>query len=395
MSLDTRPIPHDEVLHADPIRRVEIALDDLRAGRPVILVDDEDRENEGDLVVAAERVTPEAINFMAVHARGLICLSLTVEQVRRLGLPMMAQNNQSAYNTAFTVSIEAREGVTTGISAADRAHTVRVAIRRDATPRDIVTPGHMFPLKARDGGVLERVGQTEGSVDLSRLAGLDPSAVICEIIKDDGTMARMPDLLEFGAEHGIHVVAVADVIKYRMRNERLVGREASGSMDVPGLGTWQSAMYRDLPSGGVHMALWRGSLTRDSTLVRIQAAPPPWAVFQPEASGLARNALAALRRIDEAGAGTLVLMHLDGGGPEGMRAAFRGDFVGPEPARVQPRADALRNLGTGCQILLDLGLRDLRILTNSTRPIVGIEAYGLRLVERCALTEPAPAGDRG
>ncbi len=381
-----------DVMNPDPLRRVELALDDLRAGRAVILIDDEDRENEGDLVVAAERITPELINFMAVHARGLVCLSITAEQVRRLGLPMMAQQNNSAYNTAFTVSIEAREGVTTGISAADRSRTVQVAIRPDATPRDIVTPGHMFPLRARDGGVLERVGQTEGSVDLARIAGLLPAAVICEIIKDDGTMARLPDLLEFGARHHIRVVAVADVIRYRMRHERLVGREETGTLDVRGIGAFQVALYRDRASNGLHLAVWRGPLGPNATLVRVQPAPPAWAGFDPDASASSRSAHVALAEIARAGSGALVLMHVDGGGLDAIAESFRRDFAGRSTSRPQARADALRSLGTGCQILLDLGLRDLRLLSSSDRSIVGIDAYGLRIVERVPLRVSAATG---
>src|SRR5690606_10343913 len=215
-----------------------------------------------------------------------ICLSLTGEQVERLGLTMMAANNQSAYHTAFTVSIEAREGVTTGISAADRAHTTRVAIDPKATPRDIVTPGHVFPLRARDGGVLERVGQTEGSVDLARLAGLQPAGVICEIMNPDGTMSRLPDLVEFGREHGIRIVAVADVIKYRMRNERVVRRESEGKLEIPGLGTWRTRLHRNLGSDHLHLALWKGQLGSDPTLVRVQAAPPAWSFLAPQVSAL-------------------------------------------------------------------------------------------------------------
>ncbi|MEL6343339.1 MAG: 3,4-dihydroxy-2-butanone-4-phosphate synthase, partial [Myxococcota bacterium] len=206
------------VMDPDPLKRVEYAIEDIRAGRMVILVDDEDRENEGDLTLASDAVTPEAINFMAVHGRGLICLTLTAERVRQLQLPMMAANNQSPYHTAFTVSIEAREGVTTGISAHDRAQTIKVAIAPGSGPQDLVTPGHIFPLRARDGGVLVRTGQTEGSVDLARLAGLTPSGVICEIMNDDGTMARLPDLERFGAKHRLRIVTVADLIRWRMRN---------------------------------------------------------------------------------------------------------------------------------------------------------------------------------
>ena len=370
------------VMHPDPIRRVELAMDDLRAGRMVILVDDEDRENEGDLICAAESCTAEQINFMAIHGRGLICLPMTSEQIDRLGLSMMAVQNQTPYNTAFTVSIEAREGVTTGISAADRARTVEVAIRPDATPRDIVTPGHMFPLRARDGGVLERVGQTEGSVDLARLAGLRPASVICEIMKDDGSMARLPDLEVFGAEHHIRICAVADIIKYRMRTERLVRREHDGELQVPGLGTWRIRLYREVTSGDLHAALWRGGLSSEPTMCRVQAAPPAWSAFGDPSQGLAATPHAAMRAIAESGNGAVVLMHLDGGGPANIHRAFVAQFGGEAPARPQPRADALRDLGTGCQILLDLGLRKLRLLTNSTRPILGVEAYGLEIVEK-------------
>jgi len=373
-----------DVMNDDPIRRVEYALQDLRDGRMVILVDDEDRENEGDIVIAAEKVTPEIINFMATHARGLICLSLTSDQVERLGLQMMATNNQSAYETAFTVSIEAREGVTTGISAADRAHTTLVAIDSKATPRSIVTPGHVFPLRARDGGVLERVGQTEGSVDLARLAGLDPSGVICEIMLADGTMARLPDLKIFGQEHRIRIVAVADIIKYRMRNERLVRRDSAGEIEVPGLGRFKTRLYEAIGSGGYHMAIYQGDLGTESTLVRVQGAPPGWGFLDENASGLARGAMTALRRIHTEGRGALVLMHLNPT-PGMLRVMWGYDFGEPPPSDGRVAADALRDLGTGCQILLDLGLQNLRILGSSRRPILGIEAYGLHIDERIPL----------
>ena len=372
-----------EVMTDDPIERVKRALEDLRAGKMVILVDDEDRENEGDLVLAAERVTPEAINFMATHARGLICLSLTSSQVERLGLQMMATNNQSAYETAFTVSIEAREGVTTGISAADRAHTTIVAIDPKANARSIVTPGHVFPLRARDGGVLERVGQTEGSVDLARLAGLDASGVICEIMNADGTMSRLPDLLKFGAKHHIRIVAVADVIKYRLRTERMVRRYSEGVLTVEGLGSFSTRLYQGIGSGGRHLAVWRGELGQEPTLCRVQSAPPAWSAFGPNCSSLASTMRGSLEAIASEGAGALVLMHL-GATAENIEAQFAEDFGGQaEPVR-QPHVEALRDLGTGCQILLDLGLRELRLLTRSERPIVGLEAYGLNIVERVA-----------
>jgi len=372
-----------EVMPSDPLRRVELAISDLKAGRMVILVDDEDRENEGDIVIAAEKVTPEAINFMATHARGLICLSLTAAQVDRLGLSMMATNNKSAYETAFTVSIEAREGVTTGISAADRAHTTRVAIDPAVTARDIVTPGHVFPLQARDGGVLERVGQTEGSVDLARMAGLNPAGVICEIMNEDGTMARLPDLETFGKKHKIRIGAVADLIKYRMRTERVVQRDADGRLDIPGLGTWQTRLYRSVGTEGLHLAMWQGDLDSEAALTRVQGAPVCWSFLDPEASKSSSLAMGALKRIHEEGRGALVLMHLDP--PHGLiRSAFQRDFVGESSPPVRANADALRDLGTGCQILVDIGLRDLRLLTSSMRAIVGIEAYGLSVVDRIA-----------
>lgn len=375
-----------EVMPSDPIRRVELAISDLKAGRMVILVDDEDRENEGDIVIAAEKVTPEAINFMATYARGLICLSLTSEQVERLGLPMMAANNKSAYETAFTVSIEAREGVTTGISAADRAHTTLVAIDPGANARDIVTPGHVFPLQARDGGVLERVGQTEGSVDLARMAGLNPAGVICEIMNDDGSMARLPDLEIFGRKHHIRIVAVADLIKYRMRKERVVQRESDGKVEIPGLGVWQTRMYRSVGSEGLHMALWLGDLDSEAALTRVQGAPVSWSFLNPGASKASAVAMVALKRIHDSGRGALVLMHLDP--PHALiRSAFKRDFGGDVEPPVRANADALRDLGTGCQILVDIGLRDLRLMTSTKRPIVGIEAYGLSVVERIELTQ--------
>lgn len=373
-----------EVLNSDPIRRVELAIEDLREGKMVILVDDEDRENEGDLVVAAEKITPAHINFMATHARGLICLSLTSEQVERLALPMMAANNKSAYETAFTVSIEAREGVTTGISAADRAHTTLVAISRDATPRDIVTPGHVFPLRARDGGVLERVGQTEGSVDLARMAGLDPSGVICEIMRDDGTMARMPDLEKFGREHQIRIVAVADLIKFRMRNERVVKRQTEGSIEVPGMGTWRSILYQNVGSEGMHLALAYGDLDSQATPVRVQGAPAAWSFLSPNGTKLSGSAMAAMKQIHDAGRGVLVLMHLAPPADRVVRG-FQQDFEATDIPVVLAHADSLRDLGTGCQILLDLGLSNLELLSNSNRPIVGVEAYGLHIVAHRSL----------
>ncbi len=372
------------VFDDDPEVRVAAAVADIAAGKMVILVDDEDRENEGDLVMAAEKVTPEAINFMATHARGLICLTLTSDQVERLNLPMMATNNQSAYQTAFTVSIEAREGVTTGISAADRAHTTLVAIDPKATSRSVVTPGHVFPLRARDGGVLERVGQTEGSVDLAKLAGLNPSGVICEIMNADGTMARMEQLKAFGQEHGIRIVTVADLIKHRMRSERVVVRESTGTMEIDGHGTWNAHLYRSVGSPGTHLALFKGEIEGRSVPVRVQPAPPPWAFLGDSSHHGRRSARLALRAIEEAGSGVLVLMHLSPD-DEVLSAAFAREVGDHADAPVQLKADALRELGTGCQILVDLGVGEMTLLSTSSRPIVGLEAYGLSIAERVQL----------
>ena len=380
-----------EVMHHDALKRVELAIEDIRQGKMVILVDDEDRENEGDLVMAADAVTPEAINFMATHGRGLICLTMTGEQIEKLALPMMATNNQSPYQTAFTVSIEAREGVTTGISAADRAHTCRVAIQEDATPRSIVTPGHIFPLRAREGGVLTRTGQTEGSVDLARMAGRDPSGVICEIMRADGTMARLPDLLEFGAEHGVRIVAVADLIQWRLRNERLVERVLDAMLPIAGQQDFNCRIYRS-HDGGLHMALWRGNLV-DQPLVRIQASDPVGDVFRAGSSDASAQLDAAVARISQDG-GLLVYMNIYGGrSSDALLGLIQGHLKPLPGAEVTPETRAkstgFRDFGNGAQILLDMGVREMRLLTNNPRKIVGLEGYGLEVVERVPL-EVAP-----
>ena len=380
-----------EVMHTDALKRVELAVEDIRQGKMVILVDDEDRENEGDLVMAADAVTPDAINFMATHGRGLICLTMTGEQIEKLALPMMATNNQSPYQTAFTVSIEAREGVTTGISAADRAHTCRVAIQPDATPRSIVTPGHIFPLRAREGGVLTRTGQTEGSVDLARMAGRDPSGVICEIMRADGTMARLPDLLEFGAEHGVRIVAVADLIQWRLRNERLVERVLDAMLPISGQQDFNCRIYRS-HDGGLHMALWRGNLV-DQPLVRIQASDPVGDVFRAGSSDASAQLDAAVARISQDG-GLLVYMNIYGGrSSDALLGLIQGHLKPLPGAEVTPETRAkstgFRDFGNGAQILLDMGVRQMRLLTNNPRKIVGLEGYGLEVVERVPL-EVAP-----
>ena len=373
------------VMDPDPNRRLEYAVEDIRAGRMVILVDDEDRENEGDLTMAADAVTPEAINFMATHGRGLICLSLTEERVRQLQLPMMASSNTSPYHTAFTVSVEAREGVSTGISSHDRATTVKVAIDPTKGAGDLVTPGHMFPLRARNGGVLVRAGQTEGSVDLARLAGLTPAGVICEVMNDDGTMARLPDLERFGAKHKLRIVTVADIIRWRLRNEVQVEHAKEGTLEVPGLGAFQARIYRSITDGGLHLALWKGDLSGDApVLARVQAASPIGDVFGVSASG--KQLWGALNAIAAEGRGLLLYMHLVGPSVDGVLGAL-GALAQPQPQPAHPPGSSgdLRELGTGAQILVDLGVRRLRLMTNNPRKIVGLEGYGLQVVERVPL----------
>jgi 3,4-dihydroxy 2-butanone 4-phosphate synthase/GTP cyclohydrolase II len=383
-----------EVMAPDPDRRVQVAMDDIRAGKMVILVDDEDRENEGDLTMAAEMITPEAINFMAKWGRGLICLTLTEERVAQLQLPMMASNNRSPFATAFTVSIEAREGVSTGISAADRAHTTKVAIDPAKGPNDLISPGHVFPLRARDGGVLVRTGQTEGSVDLARLCGLDPSGVICEIMNDDGTMARLSDLERFAAEHKLHIVTVADLVRWRLRTERLVRCVLETDVPTEEFGTFHARVYRD-HAEGLHLALWRGDLGAQAgpVLTRIQAAAGPvdaLRVLTSDASGQLR---AAMERIAQEERGVLLYLHVDGGPTSDAFLARLREHLALGEAPRAPAEDALRELGTGAQILLDLGVRELRLLTNNPRKIVGLEGFGLTVAERIPL-HVAPHPDR-
>ncbi|MEC7239990.1 MAG: 3,4-dihydroxy-2-butanone-4-phosphate synthase [Myxococcota bacterium] len=387
-----------EVMSSDPYERVEVAIADIRAGKMVILVDDEDRENEGDLTMASELVTPEAINFMATHGRGLICVTLTEDRVAELGLNMMAPNNKSPYETAFTVSIEAREGVTTGISVADRARTIQVAENPAYGAHDIVTPGHIFPLRARDGGVLVRTGQTEGSVDLARMAGLRPSGVICEIMNPDGTMARLPDLKTFAKEHELHIVAIADIIRWRLRNERLVVPELDATLPVPGLGDFECRVYRSMTDDGLHLAIWKGDLQGD-VLVRVQASDPVGDVFRAESSDAWVQLGGALEKISREG-GVVLYMHLYGGRSsssllEMIRAHLLPPKDGDSSPRLPPKGNALRDFGTGAQILLHLGLNRLRLLTNNPRKIAGLEGYGLKIVERVPIEVEATEANEG
>lgn len=386
--------PHHR-LDTELARRVQRVLADVRAGKPVILVDDEDRENEGDLVFAAEHATPEAINFMAKHGRGLICLALTGEQIERLDLAMMPQGG-APHGTAFTLSIEARHGVTTGISAADRSRTVRVAIAPDACPEHIVTPGHIFPLKAREGGVLVRTGQTEGSVDLAKMAGLLPAGVICEIMNDDGTMARLPDLQRFAAEHELQILTVADLIRYRLETEKLVRRTGDFSIRLDATQSeWLAVTYETSVGAGPFLALVKGDpANAASTACRVHSGAVLADVFGSAELEGRRHLRFALEHIERLGHGVVVYLPPKGDFQSELSGLGRGQNTRSAElaAREEVPEAPLREFGLGAQILRDLGLHRIRLLTNHPRKIAGIEAYGLEVIE-CVPLGPAAAGD--
>jgi len=364
------------------IALVERALSDIRKGKMVVLTDDEDRENEGDLVMAAAKVTPAAINFMATHGRGLICLSLTDDRLRQLNLPLMVHDNTSPFGTAFTVSIEAARGVTTGISAADRARTILAAVAPGAKPGDLVRPGHVFPLRARAGGVLVRTGQTEGSVDLARLAGLFPAGVICEVMNADGTMARRAELLRFSRRHKLTLLSVADLIRYRLQRDRLVRRIGSTVLERPGQGSWAAQAYASDVDSSVHVALVKGDVTGPKpVLTRMHRACPVGDVFGSVACDCGAQLEAAFAAIAEAGRGVLVYLRRDEPAEQALSCTHQAEA---RSAAAEDRG-RLREFGVGAQILKDLGLRRLKLLTNNPKKIVGLESYSLEIAEQVPL----------
>jgi len=367
---------------------IDEAIDDIAKGKLVILVDDEDRENEGDLCMAAEKVTPEAINFMARYGRGLICLSLTPERVEELKLPMMTEDNTSPFGTAFTVSIEAKKGVTTGISAADRATTIRTAIAPDTKPEDLVRPGHVFPLKARPGGVLQRAGQTEGSVDLSRLSGLYPAGVICEIMNDDGTMARVPELIEFAKKQNLKTVTIKDLIKYRMRTESFVKRLVSVKMPTEYGGEFNAIAYANEIDNTVYIALVKGEIKpEDEVLVRVHSQCLTGEVFGSKRCDCGEQLHRAMEMVSREGKGVILYVRQEGRGIGLINKlkAYELQDKGLDTVEANIRLGFkpdLRDYGVGAQILVDLGVRKMKLMTNNPKKIVGLEGYGLKVVER-------------
>jgi 3,4-dihydroxy 2-butanone 4-phosphate synthase/GTP cyclohydrolase II len=376
-----------------PFATIEEAIDDIRAGKFVVVVDAADRENEGDLTIAAQFATPDAINFMAMHARGLICLGLTPERCDELELKQMTDHNETPYGTAFTVAIEAREGVTTGISAADRSHTIQVAIDPSKGPHDIVQPGHVFPLRAATGGVLERTGQTEAAVDLARLAGLNPAGVICEIMNEDGTMARVPDLIPYCEQHGIKLVSIADLIEYRRRTEQLVERAISVRMPTE-YGEFRAVVFRETLTGKNHVALVKGEVDgAENVLVRVHSECLTGDVFHSLRCDCGEQLDLALQRIAAEEQGVLLYMAQEGRGIGLLNKlkAYELQEQGLDTVEANLRlgfpADA-RDWGIGNQILVELGLSTIRILTNNPRKISGLEGFGLEVVEQVPIEIP-------
>jgi 3,4-dihydroxy 2-butanone 4-phosphate synthase/GTP cyclohydrolase II len=378
-----------------PLITIEDAINEIKAGRMVVLVDDEDRENEGDLTMAAEAVTPESINFMSKYGRGLICLSMTGEKIDSLNLPLMVEHNTSRFQTGFTVSIEARCGVTTGISAADRATTILTAVADDAAPTDLVRPGHVFPLRGRKGGVIVRAGQTEGSIDLARLAGLKPAGVICEIMDEDGSMARMPALEKFSEKHGIGICTIADLIEYRMRTESFVKRAAETIIPTSIAGEFKAIVYENDVDNLLHFAMVKGNIDSEKpVLVRVHSECLTGDIFGSMRCDCGEQLQTAMEMIDHEGAGVILYIRQEGRGiglvnkikayalqDQGLDTVEANERLGFQPD--------LRNYGIGAQILVDLGVKKMRLLTNNPKKMVGLDGYGLSIVEQIEIeTEP-------
>lgn len=383
------------------VSSIEAVIEDIRAGKMIILVDDEDRENEGDLYMAAEKVTADGINFMATYGRGLICLTLNGELTDKLGLPMMVSQNTSPFGTGFTISIEARTGVSTGISAADRARTVQVAVDVNARPQDLVSPGHIFPLRARDGGVLVRAGQTEGSVDLSRLAGLIPAGVICEVMNEDGTMARMSDLEKFAVKHDLKIATIADLVAYRLRQDTLVKREVEARVPTEHAGEFKAIVYSNSVDRLDHLALVKGDISKvERVLVRVHSECLTGDVFGSSRCDCGLQLNAAMQMIDQEGAGIVLYMRQEGRGiglVNKLKAYCLQDDEGVDTVEANHllgfKSD-LRDYGIGAQILRDLGVKKMAILTNNPKKIVGLEGYGIEVVERLPLEMVANAENK-